>query len=195
MKRLFDLAMAILGLLLLAPLFATVACGIKLDSPGPVFFRQVRLGRYGRPFRIFKFRTMAANAEAGGQITIGRDGRITRFGHALRKFKIDELPQLLNVVIGDMSLVGPRPEVPYYCEKYSEETRRIIFSVRPGMTDKASIEYRNESALLGAAADPEKVYVEEILPIKLRYYVEYVETRSLRRDIGIIIETLRAVWR
>jgi len=195
MKRLFDLVAASFGLVLLAPLFLIVACGIKLDSPGPVFFRQVRVGRHGRHFRIFKFRTMTVNAEAKGQITIGRDRRITRLGSALRKFKIDELPQLINVVLGDMSLVGPRPEVPYYCEKYPEDARRIVLSVRPGITDRASIEYRDESTLLGAADDPERAYVEDILPVKLRYYIEYAETRSLYGDIRIIIDTLRAIWR
>lgn len=192
-KRLFDLAFALTGLLLLSPLFAVVACMIKLDSPGPVFFRQERVGRYGSLFRIYKFRTMSENAESKGQITVGCDLRITKLGHILRRYKIDELPQLINVVLGDMSLVGPRPEVPYYCAKYPEELKRIVLSVRPGITDRASVEYIDESALLGKSPNPEKIYVEEILPAKLRHYVKYVETQSMLEDLRIIAATLRSI--
>lgn len=195
-KRLFDLILAGLGLIVLAPVFAAIALWIKLDSPGPVFFRQVRVGLHGRPFRIRKFRTMVASSDpAQLQITVGDDGRITRSGRVLRRFKLDELAQLIDVVHGTMSLVGPRPEVPKYVALYPESVRDVVLSVKPGITDPASIRFRNESELLAQAADPELEYVETILPVKLRHYVQYVNTRTLAGDLGIILETLSAVVR
>jgi lipopolysaccharide/colanic/teichoic acid biosynthesis glycosyltransferase len=195
-KRLFDLVLAGLGLIVLAPVFAAIALWIKLDSPGPVFFRQVRVGQHGKPFRIHKFRTMvSASDPAQLQITVGDDGRITRSGRTLRRFKLDELAQLVDVVRGTMSLVGPRPEVPKYVALYPESVRDVVLSVKPGITDPASIRFRNESEILAQAADPEREYVETILPVKLGHYVQYVNTRSLAGDLGIILSTLGAVVR
>jgi lipopolysaccharide/colanic/teichoic acid biosynthesis glycosyltransferase len=196
MKRMFDLIFSSLGLLLFFPLFLVISVAIRLDSPGPVFFRQVRVGRYGRPFRIFKFRTMYAGSETGGRkITVGDDPRVTRAGRFLRRLKLDELPQLFNVVKGEMSLVGPRPEVPRYVEFYPEEIRRQVLSVRPGITDIASIKYRDESTLLAGAADPEGMYVNVVLPEKLKHYVRYVSERTLWLDFRIVLLTLREVLR
>ena len=196
MKRMFDLLFCSLGLLLFFPLFLVISVAIRLDSPGPVFFRQVRVGRNGRPFRIFKFRTMCAGAETGGRkITVGDDPRVTRAGCFLRRLKLDELPQLINVVKGEMSLVGPRPEVPWYVEFYPEEVRRQVLSVRPGITDIASIKYRDESALLAGAADPERMYVNVVLPEKLKHYVQYVSERTLWLDFKIILLTLMEIVR
>lgn len=192
-KRLFDLLAAAAGMLLLWPVFLAVACWIKLDSPGPVFFRQERVGRHGAPFRIFKFRTMRTDSERKGQITVGADPRVTRSGQWLRHYKIDELPQLLNVLSGDMSLVGPRPEVPRYVAMYPREVRELVLSVPPGITEWASILYKEENVVLGRAADPERAYVEEILPIKLDYYLRYVKTRSMAEDLRIIVRTIGAI--
>lgn len=193
-KRLFDIFWAILGLVVLFPFFLIIAAWIKSDSPGPVFFRQNRVGQFGKMFRIFKFRTMCLNAEVKGrQITVGEDPRITRSGHFLRKYKLDELPQLINVVKGDMSLVGPRPEVPRYVAMYPLETRDLILSVQPGITDYASIEYRDENEILGRAADPDKTYIEEIMPVKLEHCVRYVKEKTLLVDIILIIRTIKRV--
>jgi lipopolysaccharide/colanic/teichoic acid biosynthesis glycosyltransferase len=192
-KRLFDLVVALAGLILLAPLFALAALRIKLDSPGPVFFRQQRVGRHGKLFAIYKFRTMTAQPGNPAQLTIGRDPRITGAGKFLRDHKLDELPQLINVLLGQMSLVGPRPEVPCYVACYPPEVRAIVLSVAPGITDWASILYREESAILGRAADPERAYLETILPTKLDYYVRYVRERSFRTDLQIIYTTLSAL--
>ena len=196
-KRLFDLLAASLALLFFAPWMVLIALVVKLDSHGPVFFRQQRVGRGGVPFRIHKFRTMRVDADAGGlgrQITVGADRRITRAGRFLRRTKLDELPQLFDVIAGTMSLVGPRPEVPRYVALYPDDLRRKVLSVRPGITDPASIAYRDENALLAAAADPERVYVEEVMPAKLRHAVRYVETMSLATDLRLIGQTLRHVW-
>jgi lipopolysaccharide/colanic/teichoic acid biosynthesis glycosyltransferase len=192
-KRLFDLLAAAAGMLLLWPVFLAVACWIKLDSPGPVFFRQERVGRHGVAFRIFKFRTMRTDSERKGQITVGADPRVTRSGQWLRHYKIDELPQLLNVLTGDMSLVGPRPEVPRYVAMYPRDVRELVLSVPPGITEWASILYKEENVVLGKAADPERAYVEEILPIKLDYYLRYVKTRSMMEDLRIIVRTIGAI--
>jgi lipopolysaccharide/colanic/teichoic acid biosynthesis glycosyltransferase len=193
-KRLLDLLGAGLGLLLLAPLLIGIALWIKLDSRGPVFFRQERVGRFGALFRIHKFRTMRADAPSlGSQLTVGADPRITRAGHFLRRHKLDELPQLIDVVAGTMSLVGPRPEVPRYVAMYPAALRDKVLSVRPGITDPASIEYRDESALLAAASDPERVYVEQVMPAKLRFAAAYVEQRSMAGDLRLIGATLRAL--
>jgi len=191
-KRLFDFLAASAGLVLLAPLFALVAAWIKLDSPGPVFFRQTRVGRGGALFCIFKFRTMRQQAD-GGQLTVGHDPRITQAGIFLRHYKIDELPQLINVLLGSMSLVGPRPEVPRYVAFYPPKVRAIVLSVAPGITDWASILYKEESAILGRAANPEQVYLESILPTKLDYYMRYVRERNFWLDLRIIFRTLSAL--
>ncbi|WP_395140961.1 sugar transferase [Schlegelella aquatica] len=191
-KRAFDLVVASLALLLLAPLFALIALAIKLDSPGPVFFRQERVGRHGVPFRIHKFRTMVVDAPTRGpQITVGRDPRITRVGAFLRDTKLDELAQLIDVLQGTMSLVGPRPEVPQYVARYTPEQRAKILSVRPGITDPASLEYRRESELLARAADPESAYVEQIMPAKLRQAERYVDEATLWTDLRVLARTLR----
>ena len=194
-KRTLDLVAAAIGLLVLAPLFAVIAVVIRRDSPGPVFFRQERVGRGGSPFQIFKFRTMRTDAERqGGQLTVGADPRVTGVGRVLRKYKLDELPQLINVVLGDMSLVGPRPEVPRYVALYDERQRRVL-DVRPGITDPASIAYREENALLAAAVDPEATYVREVMPAKLEMNLDYLDRRSLLTDLGIIFDTLAKLAR
>lgn len=190
-KRLFDMFFSSLGLVALSPLFLIVALWIKLDSPGPVFFRQVRVGRYEKPFRIYKFRTMVDGAEKmGNQITVESDKRVTKTGAFLRKTKIDELPQLINVVKGEMSLVGPRPEVPKYVALYPEEVKRVIFALRPGITDYAAIEFREESLLLQETENPEKKYVEEILPRKIELYEKYARQRTLLVDFMLILKTI-----
>jgi lipopolysaccharide/colanic/teichoic acid biosynthesis glycosyltransferase len=195
-KRLFDLFFASIGLLALCPLMTLIALAIKLDSPGAVFFRQERVGRFGVPFRIHKFRTMQqALSGRGLQITVGADVRVTRVGHFLRRSKLDELPQLIDVWLGRMSLVGPRPEVPRYVALYPEAMRRKILSVRPGITDVASIEYRDESAVLARAADPEHAYVHEVLPHKLALSARYVDSASLLGDVVLIGRTLLAILR
>jgi lipopolysaccharide/colanic/teichoic acid biosynthesis glycosyltransferase len=202
-KRAFDLCAATIGVLLLSPLLAAIALWIRLDSPGPVLFRQVRVGRHGELFDILKFRTMAAQPEpqpgvrddSQRLLTVGRDPRITRAGHFLRKYKLDELPQLFNVVHGTMSLVGPRPEVPRYVACYPPRERELVLSVKPGVTDWASILYKDENAILGQAPDPERAYIETILPTKLEYYVRYVRERTFWVDLRIIFRTLRAIAR
>lgn len=195
-KRLFDWLASTFGLLALAPGLLFLAVWVKLDSPGPVFFRQERVGRGGKLFRIHKFRTMVTDAERRGlQITVGADARVTRVGQWLRKYKLDELPQLLDVWLGHMSLVGPRPEVPRYVACYPADVRDVVLSVRPGITDRASIEFKDENLILGRANDPNNAYVEEVLPIKLRYYVDYVATRNLIGDFVIILKTIQALIR
>ena len=190
-KRMFDVALATLGLLLLAPLLLVIAAAIKLDSPGPVFYRQERVGRHGRLFRIHKFRTMRHDpADAGLQITVGADPRITRVGAWLRRTKLDELAQLLDVLQGSMSIVGPRPEVPRYVALYPADLCDKVLSVRPGITDPVSLEFRNESDLLARAADPQREYEQVILPRKLAYAVRCVEEASLARDLQVICRTL-----
>jgi len=193
-KRCLDLLLAGLGLLLLMPLFALIAILIKLDSPGPVFFRQERVGRHGKLFRIHKFRTMQhAAADAGPQLTVGADARITRVGALLRTTKLDELPQLIDVLQGSMSLVGPRPEVPRYVALYPAALRDKVLSVRPGITDPASIEFRDEAARLAHAADPEYEYVHNILPRKLALASDYVDRASVATDLAVMTRTLRAL--
>lgn len=194
-KRLFDLLGAALALALLAPGWVVIALWIKLDSPGPVFFRQQRVGRHGRPFTIHKFRTMVADAPLRGPpLTIGHDARITRAGACLRRSKLDELPQLLDVLAGHMSLVGPRPEVPAYVARYPDDLRRQVLAVRPGITDPVSLEFADESALLARAADPEREYVEVLLPKKLRAAAAYAEQATLATDLRVIGRTLRVLW-
>lgn len=167
LKRFFDLSTSAIAIALIWPILLLISIWIKLDSSGPVFFRQERVGRHGRTFRIFKFRTMTVDAEKKGlQLTVGGDNRVTRAGKFLRKTKLDELPQLFDVLIGNMSIVGPRPEVPKYIAQYPASIRKQVLSVRPGITDRASIEFRNENEILSNSADPEKSYINEILPIK-----------------------------
>lgn len=189
MKRLFDVLASGCGLLVLSPILIIVAIWIKLDSEGPVFYRQVRVGRYNKDFRIFKFRSMRIGSDKGSLVTIGgRDPRITRSGYFIRKFKIDELPQLFNVFIGDMSLVGPRPEVRHYVDYWTSEQMRVL-DVRPGITDPASIRFRNENELLAEAEDPEKYYIEVIMQEKIKLYLEYVDNVSFWYDIRLIFRT------
>lgn len=190
LKRLFDLLATAAGLSVLWPVLLLLALWVKLDSPGPVFFRQVRVGRGGVLFRIHKFRTMQIGAEQAGQLTVGADRRVTRAGRLLRKSKLDELPQLLDVLFGDMSLVGPRPEVPKYVAHYPDDVRDIVLSVRPGITDWASIRMIDENEILGSAADPERAYIEQILPQKLAHCVRYARSYSLAQDLRIIVATL-----
>ncbi|EGQ7970253.1 MULTISPECIES: sugar transferase [Vibrio] len=189
-KRLFDIVFASLGLAVLFPFFCIIALLIKLDSEGPVFFRQMRVGRGGVLFRIHKFRTMALNSESVGRLTVGNDSRVTRIGHFLRRYKVDELPQLIDVVVGNMSLVGPRPEVQEFIDCYPSEVKLEVLSVRPGITDLASIEMVDENEILAKYSDSRKAYIEQILPIKQQYYVDYVRNNSLFEDINIIFKTL-----
>ena len=189
MKRLFDIIASGCGLIILSPLFIVLAVWIKLDSNGPVFHRQVRVGMNNKDFQIFKFRSMKIGADKGSQVTIGsRDPRITRSGYLIRKYKLDELPQLINVFMGDMSLVGPRPEVRHYVNYWTDDQMRVL-SVRPGITDPASIKYSNENELMGKAENPEDFYINVIMQDKINLYLEYVDTQSFYRDISLIFET------
>ncbi len=193
-KRIFDFIAALLGLLLLSPLFLLVGLWIKLDSPGPVFFRQPRVGKNGVLFDIVKFRTMYDDAH-DSLLTVGNDRRITPAGRFLRRHKLDEFPQLFNVVAGTMSLVGPRPEVPRYVDCYPPEVRSVVLSVAPGITDWASIYYKEENSLLSRSSNPEAAYLETILPAKLKYNLRYVNERSFWNDIRIIFTTLATLVR
>ncbi|ODP39096.1 sugar transferase [Sphingomonas turrisvirgatae] len=193
MKRAFDIVVSALLLLATAPILLVAAIAVRRSSPGPVIFRQVRIGQHGRPFNIFKFRTMRPATEPGREITVGQDNRITPIGAVLRKWKIDELPQLVNVLRGDMSLVGPRPDVPSYVARYPDELRRRVLSVRPGITDPASIKYRNENDLLAGQPDPERYYLDVIMPDKLALGAAYATRPTLTGDIRIILATLRTV--
>ena len=189
MNRIFDVIASGLGLIVLSPLFLILAVWIKLDSKGPVFYRQVRVGKNNKDFRIFKFRSMRVGADKGSLVTIGgRDPRITRSGYFIRKFKFDELPQLINVFVGDMSLVGPRPEVRHYVDYWTPKQMHVL-DVRPGITDPASIKFRNENELMEQAEDPEKYYIEVIMQEKLKLYLEYVANHSFWGDIGLIFKT------
>lgn len=188
-KRMFDLFCSILGVLLLLPLILVISIIIKCTSKGPVLFKQVRITKNGKRFKIYKFRTMRENSEGNKQITVGNDNRITTIGHFLRKTKVDELPQLFNVIKGEMSLVGPRPEVPKYVELYTEEQKKIL-TVPAGITDYASIYFSNESELLGRAKDPEKYYIEKIMPYKIGLNKKYINNMGLFTDIKIILLTI-----
>ncbi|HEY8977346.1 MAG TPA: sugar transferase [Burkholderiaceae bacterium] len=186
-KRLFDVVSATLGLLLLGVPMLLVALWIRLDSPGPVFFRQERVGRHGKLFRIHKFRTMAVDAEQRGpQLTVGADARVTRVGRVLRANRLDELPQFFDVLAGDMSLVGPRPDVPRYVERWPADLRERVLAVRPGITDPASLTFRDEATLLARAADPEREYMDVILPRKLALAADYADHASLWTDLAVI---------
>lgn len=193
MKRALDIVASGLGLIILSPVFIILAVWIKADSRGPVFYRQVRVGRKNRDFRLFKFRSMRPDSDKLGLITVGgHDPRVTRSGYYIRKYKLDELPQLINVFIGDMSLVGPRPEVRKYVDMYTPEQMRVL-SVRPGITSLASIRYRNENDILAAAADPDRAYIERVMPDKIAIDLEYVERATLWNDIKLIFSTFREI--
>jgi len=194
-KRLFDILVSAIGLLVLWPAFLVIAALIKLEDGGPVFYRQERIGYKGRRFKMWKFRTMVVNAEKlGKSLTIGKDPRITRVGYWLRKYKLDELPQLLNVLSGEMSLVGPRPEVPQYVALYSPDQRRVLDLV-PGITDPASIRFANEAELLAEATDPEKFYIDHVMPEKIRLNMEYAKRANLLSDVLVILQTLARIMR
>lgn len=190
LKRLFDVVASFLGLIFLLPFFVIIAIWVKLDSKGPIFFRQVRVGRFGIPFKIHKFRTMKVDSEAAGRLTVGVDFRITSSGHLLRRTKIDELPQLIDVLIGKMSFVGPRPEVQEFIDYYPQEIRDKVLSVRPGITDKASIEMVDENMILAEYSDSKQAYIDIILPMKQKYYLEYVDMNNFWFDMKIIFSTL-----
>ncbi len=193
MKRLFDIIASALGLIVLSPLFLVLAVWIKVDSKGPVFYRQTRVGWHNKDFRIFKFRSMRVGSDRGSLVTIGgRDPRITKSGYYIRKYKLDEFPQLINVLIGDMSLVGPRPEVRHYVDYWTLDQMRVL-DVRPGITDPASIKFRNENELMAQAVDPEQYYINVIMQEKLRLYLEYVDNQSFLYDLRLIFDTLRVV--
>lgn len=192
MKRLLDLIVSVLGLAVSSPVLAAASIAVKRDSPGPVIFRQQRVGLGGRTFDIWKFRTMR-QAVAGAALTVGDDPRVTRSGRFLRSTKLDELPQLVNVLRGEMSLVGPRPEVPHYVDLWPPEARDRILSVRPGITDPASIEFRRESEELALAPDPEAHYVDVVLPRKVSLYCDYVDNRSFVGDLMILVRTAFSV--
>ena len=188
--RLLDIVLSLLGLIFLLPIFVILAVWIKFDSQGSIFFRQIRVGKDGRDFRIYKFRTMIVNAEKMGIITIGeRDPRITNSGYFLRKYKLNELPQLINVLKGEMSFVGPRPEVRKYVKMYNQEQLKIL-TVKPGITDYASIEYINEDEILGKSSDPEKTYIEEIMPQKIKYNMKYINNKTVIEYFKIIFLTI-----
>ena len=194
MKRIFDFVVALAGLAILSPLFVVIVIAIKLDSAGPVFFRQERVGKGFRPFVLYKFRTMVKNAPSlGGPLTAPTDPRITRVGRLLRRTKLDELPQLVNVLCGDMSLVGPRPEVPYYVDQFRADFEEVL-QVRPGITDLASIKYRNEHELLATAPDPEELYRRQILPDKIRLAKEYIARSSFVFDLTVLVRTLASLF-
>lgn len=193
MKRLFDILISGLGLLALSPLFVIVAVWIKIDSRGPVFYRQTRVGKGNKDFHLLKFRSMVSDADKSGLLTVGgHDSRVTRAGYFIRKYKLDELPQLINVFLGDMSLVGPRPEVRKYVDMYTPEQLHVL-DIRPGITDAASIKYRNENDLLAAADNPEQYYIDVIMPDKLRINLEYVAHHSLIGDLKLIFDTFIAI--
>jgi lipopolysaccharide/colanic/teichoic acid biosynthesis glycosyltransferase len=194
LKRLFDIFVSFTGLLLLLPLFFIIGLVVRLGSPGSVFYRQQRVGKKGQLFRIFKFRTMQSNSDSKGLLTVGgRDPRITRSGYFLRKYKLDELPQLLNVLIGDMSFVGPRPEVKKYVDLYTPQELQVL-NVRPGITDYASLEYFSENELLATSDDPETTYIQEIMPAKLKLNARYIEEAGLLTDVKIMGRTILKIF-
>lgn len=195
MIRFFDILGSVVPFIILSPLFLIVYILIRLESKGGGFYSQERIGKDGKPFKLWKFRSMRTDADKGSQITIGeRDTRITRVGYFIRKYKIDELPQLWNVFVGDMSLVGPRPEVKKYVDLYTEEQRKVL-TVRPGITDWASIEYVDENTILGKAEDPEKAYIEQIMPDKIRYNMKWIENQSVVEYFRLILLTFKKIAR
>ncbi|MFO7790076.1 MAG: sugar transferase [Bacteroidota bacterium] len=193
-KRAFDIIVSFAGLILLSPVFIVLGIAICMDSPGGIFYKQQRVGKNGKPFSIYKFRSMRADSDKKGQLTVGsNDKRITKTGRFIRKYKLDELPQLINVFLGEMSIVGPRPEVPGYVKLYNDEQKKVL-SVKPGLTDYASIEYANENSLLASAKDPEKFYVEKIMPEKLALNKKYIRDMGLKTDLKIILQTIRRIF-
>ena len=192
LKRIFDTILSLFGLIILLPFMLIIAIFIKLDSKGPVFFKQVRVTKNGREFKIFKYRTMRVGSDKYRQITVGKDNRITKVGAFLRKYKLDEIPQLINVLLGDMSLVGPRPEVPKYVALYTKEQKEIL-KVRAGITDYASIEFSDENDLLASEEDPEKAYIEKIMPKKIELNKKYLSEISILTDIKIILLTIKKI--
>ena len=193
-KRIFDLFFALSGLVVLGPFLILVALWIKLDSKGPVFFKQKRVGRFEKVIEVYKFRSMVTDAESKGlRITVDKDPRITNSGHFIRKYKIDELAQLINVINGSMSLVGPRPEVQEYINEYPQAIKDKVLSVKPGITDYASIEFKDENSMLDGAENPKDIYINEILPIKQKYYIQYVNEQTLWLDIKLIFKTIIAI--
>lgn len=195
LKRLFDFVFSLLGLVILSPVFLLISVFVAADSKGGVFYRQKRVGLHGSEFLLYKFRTMRVNSEQFGLLTVGgKDPRVTSAGQVLRRYKLDELPQLLNVLAGNMSLVGPRPEVRKYTDLYSEEQKKVL-SVRPGITDYASLAYFDENELLGRSSDPESTYILEIMPAKLELNRRYLENQGLATDLGIIFRTIVRIFR
>jgi len=194
MIRFFDILFSSLGLIILSPLFLILAIWIKLDSKGPIFYKQLRVGKNDENFYLFKFRTMFMNADKNGLITVGdRDPRVTRAGYFFRKYKLDELPQLVNVLLGNMSLVGPRPEVRKYVEMYTPEQRKVL-TVKPGLTDYASIRYIDENKVLAKSNDPERTYIDVIIPEKIRYNIKYIEHQSVKEYFKIIFLTISRIF-
>ena len=194
LKRIFDIILSLFGLMILFPFMLIIAILIKLDSKGPVFFKQIRVTKNGREFKIFKYRTMRVGSDKYSQITVGKDNRITKIGAFLRKYKLDEIPQLINVLLGDMSLVGPRPEVPKYVALYTKEQKEIL-KVRAGITDYASIEFSDENDLLASEEDPEKAYIEKIMPKKIELNKKYLSEISILTDIKIILLTIKKIMK
>jgi lipopolysaccharide/colanic/teichoic acid biosynthesis glycosyltransferase len=193
MIRFFDIFFSVIGLIILSPLFLLLAIWIKIDSKGPVFYKQLRVGKDGKDFYLYKFRTMVMDADKKGFITVGeRDPRITKAGYYLRKYKLDELPQLMNVLRGEMSFVGPRPEVREYVNMYNEEQRKVL-SVKPGITDYASIQYIDENEVLATSDNPEKAYIEVILPEKIKFNMKYIENKSVKEYFKVIFSTIRKI--
>ena len=192
LKRIFDITLSLFGLIILLPFMLIIAILIKIDSKGSVFFKQIRVTKNGKEFKIFKYRTMRVGSDKYSQITVGKDGRITKIGSFLRKYKLDEIPQLINVLIGDMSLVGPRPEVPKYVALYTDEQKEIL-KVRAGITDYASIEFSDENDLLALEEEPEKAYIEKIMPKKIELNKKYLSEISVLTDIKIILLTIKKI--
>lgn len=195
MKRIFDIFSSLIVLLIGLPFFLILALAIVIDSRGGIFYRQIRVGKNEKEFYLYKFRSMVSNADKKGQLTVGAsDSRITRVGKFIRKFKLDEFPQLINVIKGEMSIVGPRPEVPKYVKMYTDEQRKVL-SVRPGLTDYASLEYINENEILGKAENPEQLYIQEIMPAKLELNLRYIAEKSLLTDLKIIFRTIGRIFK
>lgn len=193
-KRIFDFTLSLVGIIILLPLFAIISLLIIFDSPGGIFYLQTRVGKNNKDFKLFKFRTMKTDSDKKGLLTVGNtDSRITRTGLWLRKYKLDELPQLVNVLLGNMSLVGPRPEVRKYVELYTVEQKKVL-SLKPGITDNASIEYADENELLSKQSDPEKFYISEVMPAKLKINLEYISNQNLAEDIRIILRTFLKIF-
>lgn len=192
-KRIFDCTAALFALVIFSPFLVVLSCWIILDSKGGIFYKQIRVGKNQKEFQLLKFRSMRTNADKVGQLTIGNDARVTRAGRFIRKFKFDEIPQLINILKGEMSIVGPRPEVPKYVAMYSDEQRKVL-DVLPGLTDYASIEYLNEQDMLGSSENPEKTYIEEVMPAKLALNLKYISERSFWLDIKLIFKTIIKIF-